>query len=310
MTIAIAWVRKLRDCEELVFVSDSRLSGDTRNFDAGPKILTFSRTDCAIAFAGYTGHAFPMMLQIQRAIDSHAPARRRSMDLYTLRKHILQIANSMKDEIRHSPGLSKLEKLIPEACFLFGGYSWIRKQFALWRISYSEVRNRFEAQQPDWIGYSEEAKKYLFSTTWSQESQLAENRKIALIGDQAHSARERLVAILNEKTEHGLSPKPMDMEPFEVVRDMLRDEHHSETVGGAPQVVKVYQYMRTASLGVFWPNKKAGKVYLQGRRCLDYERIDNWLLDPDTLKSENPSFTKAEKDFPTPLCSESDDAAG
>jgi len=50
-----------------------------------------------------------MMLQIQRAIDSHAPARRRSMDLYTLRKHVVQIVNSMKDAIKNSPGLSKQE---------------------------------------------------------------------------------------------------------------------------------------------------------------------------------------------------------
>jgi hypothetical protein len=100
------------------------------------------------------------------------------------------------------------------------------------------------------------------------------------------------------------------MEPFEVVRDMLRYSGHSETVGGAPQVVKVYQYMQTAALGIFWPDKKAGQIYLQGRRCLDYERIDNWLLDPDTLKSENPSFTRAEKDFLTALGNESDNAAG
>jgi hypothetical protein len=68
MTVVIAWVRKIRNCEELVFVSDSRLSGDGRNFDACPKILQL-RNDCAIAFAGYSGHGFPMMLQLALAID-------------------------------------------------------------------------------------------------------------------------------------------------------------------------------------------------------------------------------------------------
>jgi hypothetical protein len=102
----------------------------------------------------------------------------------------------------------------------------------------------------------------------------------------------------------------MDMEPFETVRDMLRDSGHSETIGGAPQVVKVYQYMQTAALGVFWPDRKMGSIYLQGRRCLGYERIDNWLLDPDTLKSENPSFTKAEEDFLAVLDGEPDDVTG
>jgi hypothetical protein len=52
MTVAIAWVRAIRDCEELLFVSDSRLSGDGRNLDVSPKILTLPRTDCAICFGG------------------------------------------------------------------------------------------------------------------------------------------------------------------------------------------------------------------------------------------------------------------
>jgi hypothetical protein len=33
VTVVIAWVRAVGDCEELVFASDSRLSGDGRNFD-------------------------------------------------------------------------------------------------------------------------------------------------------------------------------------------------------------------------------------------------------------------------------------
>src|SRR6266702_1647282 len=72
MTLVLAWARRIRDTEQLVFVSDSRLSGDGMNFDGCPKILGLPRNDCAIAFAGYTGHAFPMMLQLVLAIDSSA----------------------------------------------------------------------------------------------------------------------------------------------------------------------------------------------------------------------------------------------
>jgi hypothetical protein len=70
MTIAIAWVRTITDCEELVFVTDSRLSGDGRNFDGCPKAMILPRGDCAIAFAGYTGHAYPLMQQLALAIES------------------------------------------------------------------------------------------------------------------------------------------------------------------------------------------------------------------------------------------------
>jgi hypothetical protein len=81
MTIVIAWVRNVSDCEELVFVSDSRLSGDGRLFDACPKIFTLPRSDCAIAYAGHTEDAFPMMLQFQRAIESYSPALRAGFQL-------------------------------------------------------------------------------------------------------------------------------------------------------------------------------------------------------------------------------------
>lgn len=76
------------------------------------------------------------------------------------------------------------------------------------------------------------------------------------------------------------------MEPFETVRDMLRDAKHSETIGGPPQVVKIYQYMSSAPLAVFWPDRTSGIVHLQGRPCLGYERIERWVLDPDFLRSE------------------------
>ena len=57
MTISIAWTRKVYDYEELVFVSDSRLTGG-KKFDACPKILALPRTDCAIAFANTSGRVF------------------------------------------------------------------------------------------------------------------------------------------------------------------------------------------------------------------------------------------------------------
>jgi hypothetical protein len=67
---------------------------------------------------------------------------------------------------------------------------------------------------------------------------------------------------------------------------MLRDPGRASTIGGAPQILKVYQYMSTAPLGVYWPDKASGRIVLQGRATLGYERIDRFVLDPDTLRSE------------------------
>ena len=125
MTVVIAWVRTVHDCEELVFVSDSRLSGDGRNFDACPKILSLPRSDCVIAYAGYSGHAFPMILQLQRSIDSHEPARRGSLDIPTIRTHALKIFDRMAKLIHPSTHIYPEQDVSPEASFVFGGYSWL-----------------------------------------------------------------------------------------------------------------------------------------------------------------------------------------
>ena len=38
MSIVVAWIRKVNNCEELVFISDSRLSGGQR-WDQCPKMI-------------------------------------------------------------------------------------------------------------------------------------------------------------------------------------------------------------------------------------------------------------------------------
>ena len=293
MTVSIAWVRKIRNCEEIVFASDSRLSGDGRSFDSAPKILTLPRTDCAIAFSGYTGDAFPMMLQLALAVDSYAPARRGSLYLSSLLKHALKVFDTMAELIRSSEGISTAQDTAPSANFLFGGYSWENKRFRLWSIVFSPSEQRFQAHPAKWCYFSKPAKKFVIS---SKKLLQPPAGAIAFTGDQATKARALLLAKLDEKHPGGGTYSGLDWEPFEAIRDMLREQGRSETIGGAPQIVKVYQYMRSAPLGVYWPNKATGKVFLFGRPCLGYENIDRWVLDPDTLESHSPTYSRDDVD--------------
>ncbi len=299
MTVVIAWVRTVHDCEELVFVSDSRLSGDGRNFDACPKILSLPRSDCVIAYAGYSGHAFPMILQLQRSIDSHEPARRGSLDIPTIRTHALKIFDRMAKLIRPSTHIYPEQDVSPEASFVFGGYSWVKKEFELWTFTHSKSENRFEARPATWIGFSSELNRYVVLLAKFPRQGPDQFSKIAFAGTegQVQRAKHLLLDKLNaEKTEEKIQ-QGMDWQPFEVIRDMLRDPNRDESIGGAPQIVKLYQYMHSASLAVYWPDKKGNQVYLQGRPCLGYEQVDNWILDPDTLKSEHPLFTKDDDEY-------------
>ena len=97
-------------------------------------------------------------------------------------------------------------------------------------------------------------------------------------------ARELLAALIKKKDDR-YSLEKLDFEPFEVVRDMLRSTSKPHTIGGPPQVVKVYQYSDCVPLGVWWPDRPNGSPHLQGRRCFGYERTERFFLDPDTLFS-------------------------
>lgn len=123
--------------------------------------------------------------------------------------------------------------------------------------------------------------------------------RIAFAGDQSPEARKRLFTKLTSTFDPEKKGLGLDLEPFEVVRDMLRDPRHSDTIGGAPQLVKVCQYMQTSPFAVYWPDRKTGKVHLQGRPCLEYERIDRWVLDPDSLESQRAEQPKEDSEDPT-----------
>lgn len=281
MTIAAAWIRNVKGCKELVLVTDSRLSGDGRTFDACTKVITLPRDDCALAFAGFSGHGYPMMQQAAQAIDAHAPLKRGSLDIVELKSHILKIFDGMSDTIKSSERVSKPTDTSPEADFIFGGYSWKSKEFRIWHIRYSNNSGRFEAHPPALVKKVSDQGSYRLSRKKPRGAPDVDTQ-ILFIGDQAENCERRLSDRLSGRADLA----HLDMEPFEVIRDMLRDAKKSETVGGPPQVVKVYQYMKSAPLAVFWPDKNSGAVHLHGRRCLGYERIDRWVLDPDTLRSQ------------------------
>jgi hypothetical protein len=86
-----------------------------------------------------------------------------------------------------------------------------------------------------------------------------------------------------------------NLEPFEIIRDLLRVADASCTIGGAPQAVKIYQYLSSADVGIFWPNVRDGRLFLSGRPLLEYEKATiNSILDPESLVSTWASGSSAE----------------
>ncbi len=269
MTIAAAWVRTLDNgAEELIFCSDSRLSNGKR-FDHCQKTFRFARSDAAICFAGGTDWAYPMIVAAINAADLHLPSQTRALNLAKFKSHVVNILNQMQREVHN---FAQGEN-VPDVTFLFGGYDWWNKSFRIWCIQFDEITSTFKCDErtgsnkfgglgkieiagdPEWIKAMHNNLKALAQHRYGQDM------------------RQPLTAKFN-------------MEPFEVIRDLLKGANANDSIGGAPQAVKVYQYLNSADVGIFWPQVRGGRLFLAWRPLLEYECATiKSVLDPESLHS-------------------------
>jgi hypothetical protein len=211
MTLGIAWVGTRSDGrEDLYIASDSRTRGAWVQ-DFSPKILTLPRSGCAICFAGDTFATYPLMLQLSNAIAAHLPARERNMDIAELKAHMLRVfsdwAAAAKDKA--------LEFAPDDAQFIFGGYSWRGKGFRLWTVYYEKASKRFHGRE---------------SCTFHGKL-----KTVAFIGDRANDFRGKLTRMLQNPAQEG----PVELEPLTLLAKVLRESKRDDTIGGAPQVVRI-----------------------------------------------------------------------
>ncbi|MFZ5956798.1 hypothetical protein ACOXVJ_04695 [Pseudomonas knackmussii] len=267
MTIVGAWVRATkRNVEEVVVCSDSRLSGGGL-MDCSPKIFQLPRSDAVLAFSGNTQLAYPILLQMSHAISCHGPMRDGIIDIVPLTTYLKRILNELFHGLREVVYDDLKE---PDTNFLLCGYSWFKKEFIIERFYFNKSNKCFETQ-PSGKG-------------------VGNFGKFRFIGDVRGEATTRLTQLLRQRygdesvSKESTLMQKYNMEPFEVIRDMLRRSTRVDSIGGAPQIVAVGQHMISKPLGVFWPSMNDRKVYVNGRPIFDFENIDNWIIDPDTLE--------------------------
>ena len=68
MTLCIAWIRQENDNQELVFATDSMLTGGGETWKHGVKLFELPRKDCLLCFAGDTDKAYPLILNLISSI--------------------------------------------------------------------------------------------------------------------------------------------------------------------------------------------------------------------------------------------------
>jgi hypothetical protein len=261
MTLGIIWARSVGGVREMVVASDSRLSGG-QHWDANPKIMLLPRSDAVLSFGGDTDDAYPLMLQAWNAIEMFGPAKNRSMDLADLKGHLIRVFNHSRKFIGDLPRGQDVPN-DPGAIFAISGYSWRTRRFHIWKLFYDPSIRRFTFRPAgEWGGQDAEAHKL-----------------VDYLGDDdaIDEAKRRLVAVLRQKEK--IARGSFDMEPFEVLRDIIRSKSFP-SVGGPIQMVKIYEHANAVPVGVLWPDK-TGSVSLLGRPLMAYEKTIWGVIDPD-----------------------------
>ena len=260
MTLALAWIRSVGHSKELVCATDSRLRFGG-HWDCGPKLFPTPRGDSAVMFAGDTLYAYPIIHHILTCIGQHRKLLSRALDLPELKGHLLRVLNATVAEVADLPAGVDPTPIVE---FIFTGFDWRRSEFKGWLFHYDRSIGRFTFRpMRRWKGPGNRAKA------------------LAMSGDYRDEFKERLVALLRGKAK--LASGGFDMEPFEILRDMLR-EPRFDRIGGPPQIIKIYPHLNCRHYAVFWPDRRSGKTSLGGRALLDYETHEFMTLDPDTLQ--------------------------
>jgi hypothetical protein len=257
MTLAVAFIRKLparEERRELVIASDSRLSWGQR-LDHGPKIFELPRSDALFAFAGDTAYAYPLATHLSASIQMYPRSVDRRFPITKARGHMLRVFDQVYRSIHGLPvGRSVPIEDDPPVQFLFAGFWWQQNRFRIWYIDLDRGGKVFRFRR---------------------------GGNFFFIGDReaVGEARARTCRLINERCR---TLDTIDMEPFEVLRDIILEKNHPY-VGGAPQIAKVYQHLNTQFFATLWPSEAGATPHVFGRPLLPIEQSAWPVFDPMTL---------------------------
>ncbi len=143
---------------------------------------------------------------------------------------------------------------------MFGGWSWPKNCFRIWKLYYSKDAEGFIPKE-----YTDTGKVITYAFIGNPES-------------LSEIARKHLKEY---RENNGTDEDPLDMEPLIVLIKMSRDSSIRE-VDGAIQIAKLYKSGTSEFFGINWPSRE-GKPHFQGRSFSIHSKPDVRYFDPDTL---------------------------
>jgi len=257
MTLCAAWIRQINNVEELVFATDSSLTGGEK-WNQGVKLFELPRPDCLICFAGDTGRAYPLIFNLLSSIKLSKKLQSSHTDIEEVLAYLSTMFTSLVGTIVNEIQGQDIHKLRSDAEFLFGGWSWSKNCFRIWKLYYSKDAEGFIPQE-----YTGKVITYAFL---GNPELLSETARKNLREDRENSGTEE---------------DPLDMEPLTVLIKMSRDSSIRE-VDGAIQIAKLYKSGTSEFFGINWPSRE-GKPHFQGRGFSIHSKPDVRYFDPDTL---------------------------
>ncbi|MGX6395994.1 hypothetical protein [Rothia kristinae] len=258
MTLIALWVRRNATLSELVAVSDSRLSGG-ESWDRCPKLMPLPRPATAIAMSGDATTAYAFLLQAMNAcllLDGNEAGR---TDIRYLARKLRDAYAESRSAITDLPPFQERPD-VPVLDVVLFGWSWRRLRFEAYSYSYDS--RGVLSMHP--VSDLDEAKPY----------------GVYFAGDGRDGARARLHELLAERgASRPLRGQPdsaeqaknanLDWEPLEVMQDLIADSG-ARTVGGVPQLLKIYQYGLSETF--VWRTDTGD--YFGGRKVEHGERFD------------------------------------
>lgn len=275
MTITVSWTRNIGDTKELIMASDSRLSGGGGYIDICQKIFLLPRGDVVVGFCGTTSRAYPVILQVINYINNYSRALSRGMDINDLRGVIIKILNDFRQSYQLSDSLD-IEDDDDSTLFILSGFSWKMKRFCIFTLHFDKKIYRYTFRP---------------ASSWGGQVNKKYEKRLSVVGDYKDEFMSKLRSKLRDRGR--LMSGGFDMEPFEVISEMLSDQVFTKRttqatgrIGGTPQIAKVYQYGSSLPFAVKWGDPK--KFFLFGRRLLPFEKTLFPIIDAGNLEVHYP----------------------
>lgn len=261
MTLVALWVRKNMNLSELVAISDSRVSAGEL-WDLCPKLIPLPRPATAIAMSGDATTAYAFLLQAMNTcllLDGNEAGR---TDIRYLARKLRDIYSESRSEIKDAPSWQSNADI--ELNVILFGWSWRRLRFEAFSYKYNIHGNL--VMQP--VSELEEDKAY----------------GVYFAGDATQAAKEALSKLLHDKgLQYPKKSDPaaatvareanLDWEPLEILQNVINDSD-IRTVGGVPQLLRIYQYGMTESF--VWRDESGD--YFGGRPVRHGERFDRRIV--------------------------------